>query len=162
MLDQNKLSIRKAELKDLRKIIELYAEQDELSQARENLSPDLDQAYIKAFKTINQDQNQYLMVVEDHSEIIGTCQLTLMLSLTLKGALRLNIEGVRIAEKYRGQKIGEWMIHQAIQYGKNHGASLVQLTTNKQRLKAKNFYEKLGFIASHEGMKLDLNLKIKK
>jgi len=156
MFNFNKLSVRKAELKDLRKIIELYAEQDELSLARENLSPDLDQAYLKAFELINQDPNQYLMVVEDPSEIIGTCQLTLMPSLTLRGTLRLNIEGVRIAEKYRGQKIGEWMIDQAIQYGKNHGVSLVQLTTNKQRLKAKNFYEKLGFVASHEGMKLSL------
>lgn len=161
-MNKENYSVRKAELKDLRKIIELYAEQDELSQARENLSPELDQAYLKAFERINQDPNQYLMLVENSSEIIGTCQLTLMPSLTLKGALRLNIEGVRVAEKYRGQKIGEWMINQAIQYGKKHGAFLVQLTTNKQRLKAKNFYEKLGFVASHEGMKLDLNLKIKK
>ena len=161
-MNKENYSVRKAELKDLRKIIELYAEQDELSQARENLSSDLDQSYLKAFERISQDPNQYLMVVEDPSEIIGTCQLTLMPSLTLRGALRLNIEGVRVAEKYRGQKIGEWMIDQAIQYGKNHGASLVQLTTNKQRLRAKNFYEKLGFVASHEGMKLDLTLKIKK
>ena len=156
MLEKNKLSYRKAELKDLRKIIELYAEQDELSQARENLSPDLDQAYLKAFERINQDPNQYLMLVENSSEIIGTCQLTLMPSLTLKGALRLNIEGVRVAEKYRGQKIGEWMMGQAIQYGKNHGASLIQLTTNKKRLRAAKFYERLGFTASHEGMKLEL------
>ena len=28
-----------------------------------------------------------------------------------------------------------------------------QLTTNKQRPRAKQFYERLGFIATHEGMK---------
>lgn len=30
------------------------------------------------------------------------------------------------------------------------------LTTNKQRLRAKKFYENLGFEATHEGMKLYL------
>jgi hypothetical protein len=33
---------------------------------------------------------------------------------------------------------------------------LVQLTTDKQRPEARRFYESLGFVASHEGMKLAL------
>lgn len=152
------LSYRKADLKDLQKIIQLYAEPDEMGQARENLNPAFQSSYLKAFEKINQDPNQYLMVVENGSEIIATCQLTLMPSLTLKGSLRLNVEGVRVAEKYRGQKIGEWMMNEVIQYARAQGASLVQLTTNKQRVRAKNFYEKLGFVASHQGMKFDLSL----
>jgi hypothetical protein len=35
-------------------------------------------------------------------------------------------------------------------------SSGVKLTTNKKRRKAKHSYEKLGFEASHEGMKLYL------
>jgi hypothetical protein len=31
---------------------------------------------------------------------------------------------------------------------------MVQLTTDKARVDAKRFYEGLGFVASHEGMKL--------
>jgi predicted nucleotidyltransferase len=46
--------------------------------------------------------------------------------------------------------------YQAISYAKEHDVSIVQLTTNKKRPKAKHFYEKLGFEASHEGMKLYL------
>jgi GNAT superfamily N-acetyltransferase len=57
---------------------------------------------------------------------------------------------------YRGQKIGYWMFDQATLYAKEHGYSIIQLTTNKKRPKAKHFYEKLGFKASHEGMKLYL------
>ncbi len=34
------------------------------------------------------------------------------------------------------------------------GAHLIQLTTDKKRPDALKFYEKLGFKASHEGMKL--------
>jgi hypothetical protein len=33
----------------------------------------------------------------------------------------------------------------------------VQLTSDKRRREAIRFYESLGFVASHEGMKLDLS-----
>ena len=68
----------------------------------------------------------------------------------------MQIEAVRILKKYRGQKMGEWMMQEAMKYGKSKGASIIQLTTNKKRSAAKHFYEKLGFEASHEGMKLYL------
>jgi ribosomal protein S18 acetylase RimI-like enzyme len=96
------------------------------------------------------------MVVENGDEIIGTCHLTIMPSLTFIGSTRMQIEAVRVAGKYRGQKIGSWMFDQAISYAKENDVSITQLTTNKKRPKAKRFYEKLGFEASHEGMKLYL------
>lgn len=68
----------------------------------------------------------------------------------------MQIEAVRVAEKYRGQQIGSWMVDQALLYAKERGASIIQLSTNKKRQQAKHFYEKLGFEASHEGMKLYL------
>jgi len=48
------------------------------------------------------------------------------------------------------------MFDQAISYAKDMGVSIIGLTTNKKRARAKHFYEKLGFEASHEGMKLYL------
>jgi ribosomal protein S18 acetylase RimI-like enzyme len=96
------------------------------------------------------------MVVENKDEIIGTCHLTIMPSLTFIGSTRMQIEAVRVADKYRGQKIGSWMFDQAIAYAKSMGVAIIQLTTNKKRRQAKKFYEKLGFEASHEGMKLYL------
>ena len=36
---------------------------------------------------------------------------------------------------------------------KSNNAMIIQLTTNKQRSRAKQFYERLGFKATHEGMK---------
>ena len=148
------LTHRKARFADLPRIIELLLE-DELGKTRESENA-LDDRYIKAFQKIDSDPNQYLMVVENGSEIVGTCHLTIMPSLTFKGSTRMQIEAVRVAEKYRGQKIGKWMFDQAIAYAKQNGASIIQLTTNKQRPKAKQFYETLGFESSHEGMKLYL------
>ena len=150
-----KLTHRQATINDLRTIINLLLE-DDLSQTRESKKPELEQAYIDAFRRIDTNANQYLMVVENGSEIVGTCHLTIMPSLTFTGQTRMQIEAVRVLEKYRGERIGEWMIREAIRYGIANGATIIQLTTNKKRTAAKAFYEKLGFEASHEGMKLYL------
>ncbi len=150
-----KLTYRKAAINDLRTIINLLLE-DDLSQTRESKKPELDRRYIDAFHRIDTNANQYLMVVENGSEIVGTCHLTIMPSLTFTGETRMQIETVRVLEKNRGQKIGEWMIREAIQYGIANGATIIQLTTNKKRIAAKTLYEKLGFEASHEGMKMYL------
>jgi ribosomal protein S18 acetylase RimI-like enzyme len=149
----NILTHRKARITDLPRLIELLLE-DELGQIRESRSALLDESYIKAFHKINSDPNQYLMVVENGDEIIGACHLTIMPSLTFIGSTRMQIEAVRVAGKYRSQKIGSWMFDQAISYAKVH--NVIQLTTNKKRPPAKRFYEKLGFEASHEGMKMYL------
>jgi N-acetylglutamate synthase-like GNAT family acetyltransferase len=114
-----KLTYRKATINDLRTIINLLLE-DDLSQTRESKKPELDQAYIDAFHRIDANSNQYLMVVENGKEIVGTCHLTIMPSLTFTGQTRMQIEAVRVIEKYRGQKIGEWMIQKAIQFKASH------------------------------------------
>ena len=155
----NNLTHRKAIITDLPRLIELLLE-DELGAIRESKSSVVHENYIKAFHKIDSDPNQYLMVVENDDEIIGTCHLTIMPSLTFIGSTRMQIEAVRVAGKYRGQKIGSWMFDQAISYAKEHDVSIIQLTTNKKRPKAKHFYEKLGFEASHEGMKLYLRKKL--
>ncbi|MDP3562653.1 MAG: hypothetical protein Q8R83_10795 [Legionellaceae bacterium] len=49
------------------------------------------------------------------------------------------------------------MIKEAIDLGKAHGATIIQLTTNIKRPKTKSFYEKLGFESTHVGMKLHLD-----
>jgi len=149
------LQHRKATLNDLKTIIDLLVE-DDLGKTRESQADKLDQCYIDAFHKIDIDSNQHLMVFENDKEIVATCHLTIMPSLTFTGSTRMQIEAVRVLEKYRGQRIGEYMINSAIAYGKSQGVSLVQLTTNKKRPRAKNFYEKLGFEASHEGMKLKI------
>ena len=152
------LTHRKARIADLYQIIELLLE-DELGGTRESKSAELDENYIKAFHKIDSDPNQYLMVVENGDEIIGTCHLTIIPSLTFVGSIRMQIEAVRVSGKYRGQKIGSWMFDQAISHAKDKGVSIIGLTTNKKRAQAKHFYEKHGFEASHEGMKLYLGKK---
>lgn len=151
----NNLALRSAEENDLPDIIRLLA-LDDLGSTRESLSDPLLHNYHQAFQAITQDNNQALLVVTDNEKVIGTCHLTFIPSLSFKGSWRLNIENIHVDKTRQGQGVGTWMLQQAIEMGRKKGCQFVQLTTNKKRTRAKTFYEKLGFIASHEGMKLYL------
>lgn len=145
---------RKATIKDVEQIVRMIAD-DELGQKREDFKIPLPEAYIKAFKNINTDQNQELVVVEsEDSEIIGTMQLTFIQYLTYKGGIRAQIEAVRIRKDKRGLGIGKQMFNWAITRAKEKNAHVLQLTTDKKRPKAIQFYKDLGFKQTHEGMKL--------
>ena len=128
---------------------------DKLGAARE--SDDLS-SYYAAFTEIDADPAQYLVAVHDEKDqVVGTMQLTLIPGLSRAAALRLQIEAVRVAQSERGTGLGTELFHWAIDYGRANGARLVQLTTDNQRPDAQRFYEKLGFVASHAGMKLPLD-----
>lgn len=144
---------RSATKQDIPFIIAMLAD-DELGSKREDFREPLPSSYLEAFDKIASDSNQELIVVEKDEEIIGTLQLSFIQYLTYQGGIRSQIEAVRIRKDMRGEGLGEKMFLWAISRAKERGAHLLQLTTDKQRPEALKFYEKLGFRASHEGMKL--------
>lgn len=152
------MKFRKAKKADVFEIVKMIAD-DELGKLRENFKDPLPQKYYAAFENIDKDKNQELMVVESlNGEIIGTLQLSFIQYLTYQGGIRAQIEAVRIRADKRGLGIGEKMFQWAIERAKERRAHLLQLTTDKKRPEALRFYEKLGFKASHEGMKLHFKL----
>ncbi|UGU17601.1 GNAT family N-acetyltransferase [Sinomicrobium kalidii] len=149
------LHFRKAEEKDIPFIVQMIAD-DKLGKLRENYREPLPQEYLTAFKNINADPNQELIVVTENGDdkIIGTLQLSFIQYLTYRGGIRAQIEAVRIRKDCRGKGFGQQMFTWAIKRAKERNAHVLQLTTDKKRPEAIAFYEKLGFKASHEGMKL--------
>jgi ribosomal protein S18 acetylase RimI-like enzyme len=147
------LNLRRAEEKDVSEIVHLYRA-DELGAKREDFSTPLPQSYMNAFHEINQDKNQFLLVLEYQNKVIGTCHLTLIPILSFGGSTGLIMENIHIDKNFQGQGFGTWMVQKAVDLGREKGCKVIQLTTNKERLRAKKFYEKLGFKASHEGMKI--------
>ncbi|WP_074407866.1 GNAT family N-acetyltransferase [Aquimarina megaterium] len=148
------MNFRKATQQDVPLIVQMIAN-DDLGKARENYQIPLPREYFEAFTAINADPNQELIVVENNNfEIIGTLQLSFIQYLTYQGGIRAQIEAVRIREDQRGKGIGQKMFEWAIARAKQKRAHVLQLTTDKKRSESLRFYEKLGFIASHEGMKL--------
>lgn len=96
------------------------------------------------------------MVATAAGEVVGTMQLSFIPGLSRRGALRAQIEAVRVRGDYRGQGLGRAMFDWAIGEARRRGCALVQLTTDKTRTDAHRFYDGLGFVASHEGLKLEL------
>ena len=127
---------------------------DPLGSQRERAGTPLDPAYLAAFAHIDADDNQELVVAEDAGRIVGTLHLTVLPSLTYTGRARAQIEAVRVHADLRGQGWGRELFEWAIGRARERGCHLVQLTTDKQRPDALAFYEALGFVPSHVGMKL--------
>ena len=143
---------REAVREDLEALVALLAD-DVLGQAREAPGPPLHPGYLTAFEAIEGDPNHVLLVAERKGEVVGTLQLSFLPGLSHKGGWRGQIESVRIEASLRGSGIGRAFVDHAIGLCRDRGCNLVQLTTDKQRADARRFYEGLGFVASHEGMK---------
>ena len=154
-MDPNELTFRQATLIDLPIIVEMLAN-DPLGASREQFSDPLSEAYISAFSAIDTDPNNELTVACLSGKVVGVLQLTFIPYLTYKGSWRGLIEGVRVAQDYRSQGVGDRLFEWAIERSKACGCRILQLTTDKARPDALRFYERLGFRATHEGMKLHL------
>ncbi len=148
------MNFRTATKHDVPAIVDMLSH-DKLGKLREHLPGPVPAAYFEAFDKIAQDPNQELMVIEDDAKsIVGTFQITFIPYLTYQGGMRAQLEAVRVRDDVRGRGLGTQVVAWAIKRAKARNAHLLQLTTDKRRPEAIRFYEKMGFIASHEGMKL--------
>ena len=142
---------------DIEQIIALI-KNDSLAQQRESKTDQM-KDYERAFNKINQDSNAILLVCKKSHEVIGVTQINFIPNLTYQGGTRAMIEGVRIKESQRGQGIGSKMINKAIDLARQRQCCLIQLTTDKLRPEALNFYKKLGFQNTHNGLKLKFTVE---
>jgi GNAT superfamily N-acetyltransferase len=150
------VGLRRAEAGDIPAIVALLAA-DQLGATRDgvNTAQDL-AAYQAAFRAIDADPAHVLVVAQAGQQLVGTLQLSFIPGLARRGALRAQIEAVRVHQSYRGRGLGAAMMGWAIEEARRRSCGLVQLTTDKARPDAHRFYERLGFVASHQGMKLRL------
>ncbi|MGN8644637.1 N-acetyltransferase family protein [Gracilibacillus sp. HCP3S3_G5_1] len=147
-----KIRFRIATENDLDRIIAMLAD-DVLGSQRERYEHPLPNSYKQAFEAITTDPNNELVVACYNNEVIGVQQITFTPYITHQGGWRATIEGVRTSASVRGKGVGTKLIKWAIERAKERGCHLVQLTTDKQRPDALRFYERLGFKATHEGLK---------
>ena len=150
-------NFRDARLDDVAAIVSLYAD-DEWGSTREVVTDPPADDYLRAFHQIDLDPRHRLVVVEEGDEIVATLQLSFLPHLVLSGSERAQIEAVRVRSDLRGSGLGEALVTWAISQARARGCRLVQLTTNATRTDARRFYERLGFEASHVGMKLALDI----
>lgn len=154
-MDCETVTFRQATEEDLDSIVFMLSD-DNLGNTRERYEHPLPESYVKAFRAIDSDPNIELIVACVGDTVVGVEQVTFTPHITYQGGWRATIEGVRTASSERGKGLGSQMIRFAIERAKERGCHVVQLTTDKKRMDALRFYERLGFKASHEGLKLHL------
>jgi len=143
--------IREAVRADLPAIVGLLAD-DVLGKARDFAT--VDDAYEKAFAAIDADPRNSLVVAQDGDAIVACMQITYIPGLGRHGAERSQVEAVRVHAAGRGHGVGQQLMAWAIEQARMRGCFMMQLTSDKSRVDAHRFYARLGFVASHEGMKL--------
>jgi ribosomal protein S18 acetylase RimI-like enzyme len=149
------LLFRRAARDDMPAIVRLLAD-DALGSQRESPTDPLPESYYAAFAAICADEHSELIVAETGGAVAAVLQLTFIPYLNYRGSWRALIENVHVASGLRGRGVGGALMREAIGRAQARGCRIVQLTTDKTRADAKRFYEKLGFRASHEGMKIHL------
>jgi GNAT superfamily N-acetyltransferase len=147
------MHIRRAAEGDLAGILRLLF-QDRATPSDE-LAPDAP-CYAEALREMQASDTSGTYVAEVEGRLAGTFMLTFIRHLLRRGGLVAEIEAVRIDAPLRGLGHGAEMMRWIIAESRRRGCSRIQLTSNKSRKAAHRFYERLGFVASHEGMKLDL------
>ncbi len=148
-------TFRAARSDDLPELVRMLAD-DPLGMRREVFSTPLVLGYIEAFAAIEADPNNDLIVTVLDGAPVGMFQITFIPYLTYQGRWRALIEGVRVASGARSHGVGEAMLQRAVELARSRRCVMVQLTTDREREDALRFYERLGFVPSHHGMKLHL------
>ena len=145
--------VRRAVADDVGAIVDLIVA-DQIGATRDggDLAP-----YLRAFALIDADPAQLLVAVTDSGgAVVGTLQMTFIPGLARRGALRAQIEAVRVHADLRGRGLGAAVFRWAIEEARRRDCALVQLPSDKRRVEAHRFYGRLGFAASHDGFKLRL------
>lgn len=149
------VSFRPATAADLPALLRLLVD-DEVAQARGGYTAEVTAGVAAAFADIERDPNNELWLGERGGEAVAMLQLTLIPGLSRGGMKRALVEAVRVRADLRGQGIGAALMTHVERRAKAAGCGLIQLTTDKKRLAAHRFYERLGYVASHLGMKKPL------
>lgn len=156
LADRN-FALRRAEGADVGHLVELIA-RDQLRSSVESAALEDRAPYLAAFNAIDADPAHLLCVVDSpDGAVVATMQLTFLPGLARRGALRMQIEAVRVDEALRGNGLGSAMIRWAVAEAGRRSAVLVQLSSDNSRPDAHRFYERLGFVQSHAGFKLSLS-----
>jgi hypothetical protein len=93
------LEFRQATENDISRLVGLLAD-DELGATREDSSKPLNQRYIDAFRSIDQDPNNELTIVERDGELVGMLQLT-FIEWAIKRATEANCSIVQLTSDKR-------------------------------------------------------------
>jgi GNAT superfamily N-acetyltransferase len=147
------ITMRAARREDVGAIVALLAD-DDLGSGREVVSDPPAAGYFVAFEAIAANPRTLLAVAQDAGgAVVGTLELTFIPGLSNQGAELALVSAVRVSSALRGQGLGETMMTWAMDEARRRGCRQMELLSDASRAAAHRFYERLGFVKSHVGMK---------
>jgi GNAT superfamily N-acetyltransferase len=149
------MPVRDATREDLPRLIELLS-QLSLDRPREDLGPPLPDTDERAFREIDADPRQRLLVLEVDGRLLGSLVLIIVPNLTHEGRPFATVENVVIDSAARGRGYGQLLMNTATDLAREAGCYKLALTSNKERADAHRFYQRLGFRPTHEGFRIEL------
>lgn len=149
--------VREAVTEDLPRLVQLLDQLSLEGESREDLSRPLNSAYRAALARISADDRQRQLVVEAGRELIATAALVIIPNLSHVGKPYAIVEDVVVDAAWRSKGVGEALLRHMVDLARQAGCYKVCLTSNKARADAHRFYRRLGFRASHEGFRMDLD-----
>lgn len=152
--------IRLARRDDVPAIVRLLAD-DALGSTREKLLDPLPASYYTAYDDIAASPSRTHLVVavvndDSGTRVVGTAQLDFLRLMSRCGALFAELHGVRVADSDRGRGFGTAIVCSLVHEARTRGCTMISLESHSSRVDALRFYARLGFEASHVGMKLRL------
>ena len=118
------LTLRRAAADDVSSIVDLLAA-DQLGATRDGVSTDEDlQPYLDAFHVIDADPAHLLLVATDSVQVLATMQLSFLPGLARRGALRAQIEAVRVRRDYRSRGLGAVLFGWAVEEAQRRSCAL--------------------------------------
>jgi N-acetylglutamate synthase-like GNAT family acetyltransferase len=147
------ITIRDAVLDDLPRIVALLR-QISPDEPREQSEGPLLNAYVSAFRQIEANPHQRILVAEREGQVVATMALMIVPNLSYRGRPWAHVENIVVDLASRRNGYGEALMRYAVEEARRAGCYKIVLTSNKRRTDAHSFYRKLGFAATHEGFRI--------
>lgn len=146
------LLIREASHGDLPQILNIYKELEA------DKSAVLTEAQaVEIYDQISTYPNYKIYVALTDNETVGTFSLAIMDNLAHMGMPSGLIEDVVVKQEWQGRGIGKQMMYFALEQCRAAGCYKAALSSNRNRTKAHQFYESLGFERHGYSFSIDLN-----
>ena len=99
----------------------------------------------KGLKAIIQDKHTgEILVVRKEQKIIAMVNLLYTVSTFLGSRVGI-LEDMVVSKSFRGSGVGSFLLDKALKFAKEQGCQRITLLTDRDNLKAHEFYEKHGF-----------------
>jgi N-acetylglutamate synthase-like GNAT family acetyltransferase len=147
------LTVRDARPEDLPRLLDLLEELREGATSGVPWARATDDLTNRVWDEILDDHRRRFLIAEEADGVVGTADVIVVPNLTHAARRVAFVENVVVTAKRRGHGIGRELMEEVLRRAEAAGCYKVQFLSNRTRIRAHAFYERLGFEPSSEGFR---------